>query len=106
MEKIFVADKDFLTLEEAANFLHINRLALQKICKERRISFVKVHRTSWLFSREALIDFIEQQTIAAIRPKKVDSKLPTGLQSPKQAVNIDNRNTRTALRKELQGLCQ
>ncbi len=106
MEKIFVAHKDFLTLEEATDFLHISRQALQKICKERRISFVKVHRTSWLFSREALIDFIEQQTIAAIRPKKVDSKLPTGLKSPKQAVDIKDRNTRTALREELKELCQ
>jgi excisionase family DNA binding protein len=106
MERTFDSDRDFLTLEEAANFLHISTQALRKICNERRISFVKVHRTSWLFSQEALIDFIQQQTITAIRPKKVDRKVSAGLQSPKQDADNYDRNTPTALRKELQELCQ
>jgi excisionase family DNA binding protein len=95
---------ELLSLVDAAKLLCITPRYLQKLCRARQIKFIRCNRTSWIFTREALDDFLNRQTIDVARSvKKLDRKpfIPVPY-----TPGIENIGDRLALRKELRAVCQ
>jgi len=90
-------------LRGAANFLGIEPRYLQKLCRERKIAHSRLHRTAWQFSKQALEDFLQRQTVD-VRPAKIlDRQLSRRVPSTPGIEKIDDN---LALRKELRALCR
>jgi excisionase family DNA binding protein len=52
----------YYTLEEAAKYLGMRERALRDACLARRITYSKLDRRTWRFTKTALEDFIERNT--------------------------------------------
>ena len=101
-----MTDEAVLTPHEAAEFLHISVESLKRLCREQRITYIKIDRTHWLFAKEDLLAFLERQKIEAARPiMKLDQRPSPRLDSSKRVVEITEIEP-TALRKELNELCR
>lgn len=101
-----MTNEDVLTPFDAAEFLHISVDSLRRLCREQRITYIKIDRTHWLFTMEDLLAFLERQKIEASRPiNKLDHRPGARLDSAKRVVEIMEIEP-TALRKELNELCR
>ncbi len=96
-----MTSEDVLSLYEAAEFLHINTNSLRRFCRERKIAFIKIDRTHWLFEKADLLAFLERQKIEAARPiSKLDRPTPQRLDSAERVYETTEKQG-TALRKEI-----
>ncbi len=101
-----MTSEDVLTPYEAAEFLHISLRALQRLCREQRLAYIRIDRNHWLFEKADLLAFLERQRIEAARPiTKLDQRPALRLDSPKRVIEVQEVGP-TALRKELNELCR
>jgi excisionase family DNA binding protein len=103
MEEVF-------TTKEAADFLRLSVRELQKLCKQRRISFCQVSRRKRHFTKEQLEDYLTKVTVRA-RERKVDRSrsdlLPfsrKGGETTPTSLQGDTGKGFSAIRKELSTL--
>lgn len=96
-----MTNEDVLTPFEAAEFLHISLRSLQRLCREQRLTYIKIDRNHWLFEKADLLAFLERQKIEAARPiSKLDRPIPHRLDSVERVAEITEKPG-TALRKEI-----
>ena len=101
-----MTSEDVLTPYDAAELLHISLKSLKRLCREQRITFIRIDRTHWLFEKADLLAFLERQRIEAARPiTKLDQRPAPRLDSPNRVIEIQEVGP-TALRKELNELCR
>ncbi|MFH0957870.1 MAG: helix-turn-helix domain-containing protein [Pseudomonadota bacterium] len=96
-----MTSEDVLTPYDAAEFLHISLKSLKRLCREQRITFIKIDRTHWLFEKADLLAFLERQKIEAARPiSKLDRPILHRLDSAERVYETTEKQG-AALRKEI-----
>ena len=74
LEKYYIGAKKCLTLQEAANYLGLQRSVLYKMTSDKTISFYKPNGKMIYFEKDVLDDWVRQNPINPINTDSNDRK--------------------------------
>ena len=108
MEGSLTKETRLLSEDEVAEKLLISRRHLQRLCREKRIRFVRISQRTRGFTEGQIAEFIRSQTVA---PKVIDRQRDARVASPPKSAKGGDRKSLgvtgpVSLTEEMRQLCQ